>query len=166
MPTLQDIERFKEILNSLGSEPEILAARSEEIEEIAVPEQGLAADLSELLEPSAEAEGEISTAADLDKFPLTEGEEEAPSEGFDEFALPEDEAAGPGAAEAPGETEVESPDFDFASLFEGEEAVPEGEEAIRCSHRLLSGSEASHGEALHGDRTLALERDGGGPCSG
>jgi len=129
MPTLQDIERFKEILNSLGSEPEILAARSEEIEEIPTPEQGLAADLSELLEPSAEAAGEISAAADLDEFPMAEGEEEAPPEGFDEFALPEDEAAGQGVAEATDEIEGESPDFDFASLFEGEEAAPEGEVA-------------------------------------
>jgi len=111
MPTLQDIERFKEILNSLGSEPEILAARSEEIEEIPPPEQGLAADLSELLEPSAEAAGE------------------APQEGFDEFALPEEAGAGPGVAETAGESEGESPDFDFASLFEGEEAPPEGEAA-------------------------------------
>lgn len=149
MPTLQDIEHFKEILNSLGSEPEILAARSEEIEEIPVPEQGLAADLSELLEPSAEAEGEISTAADLDEFPLAEGEEEAPPEGFDEFALPEDEAAGPGAAEAAGETEGESPDFDFASLFEGEEAVPEGEaEEEPLAEPALPGEELAEEEAL------------------
>ncbi len=118
MPTLQDIERFKEILNSLGSEPEILAARSEEIEEIFPPEQGLAADLSELLEPSAEA-AEVAEDAE------TAGE--APPEGFDEFALPEAEGAGPGVAEAAGETEGESPDFDFASLFEGEEAAPSAE---------------------------------------
>jgi len=143
MPTLQDIERFKDILNSLGSEPEILAARSEEIEEIPAPEQGLDADLSELLEPSAEAADEISTAVDLDEFPVAEGEEEAPPEEFDEFALPEGEDAGQGAAEAAGETEGESPDFDFASLFEGEESAPEEEAAEEeLAEPVLPGEEA------------------------
>ena len=50
MPSLQEVEQFKNILNELGDEPEILAERDEEIEDVLPPEQGLPEGLSDLLE--------------------------------------------------------------------------------------------------------------------
>ena len=50
MPSLQEVEQFKYLLNELGDEPEILAEREEEIEDISPPEQGLPEGLSDLLE--------------------------------------------------------------------------------------------------------------------
>ena len=50
MPTLDEIKQLNEILVSLGSEPEILARKSEEIEDIPPPEQELSDDLKELLD--------------------------------------------------------------------------------------------------------------------
>jgi hypothetical protein len=47
MPSLQEIERFKGILNSLGSEPEVLAERGEAIEDLPPPDAG-PPDLSDL----------------------------------------------------------------------------------------------------------------------
>ncbi|MBN2532597.1 MAG: hypothetical protein JXB88_06875 [Spirochaetales bacterium] len=49
MPELKDIKRFNEFLFSLGTEPQILKERNEEVEEIPVPEDGLPSDVSELL---------------------------------------------------------------------------------------------------------------------
>ena len=39
MPRKEDIERFTQVLNSLGDEPAIRAARSETIEEVPAPEE-------------------------------------------------------------------------------------------------------------------------------
>ncbi len=49
MPSLQEVEQFKNILNELGDEPEILAERGEEIEDIPPPDQGMPEGLSDLL---------------------------------------------------------------------------------------------------------------------
>ena len=56
MPDLQDIEKYKSILNSLGGEETVLADRAEEIEDVAPPQAGLSAELSELLEPEGAAQ--------------------------------------------------------------------------------------------------------------
>ncbi|MBA7593059.1 hypothetical protein ES708_35269 [subsurface metagenome] len=50
MPSLQEVEQFKYLINELGDEPGILAEREEEIEDIPPPEQGLPEGLSDLLE--------------------------------------------------------------------------------------------------------------------
>jgi len=50
MPNLQEIEQFKNILNQMGDEPEVLAERDEEIEDIAPPERGMPEGLDELLQ--------------------------------------------------------------------------------------------------------------------
>ena len=95
MPSLQEIERFKAILNSLGSEPEILAERGEAIEDMPSPEAG-PPDLSDLFEGAALKE----------RAAASERAEERP-------------AAEPAAGAEPG-----AEDFDFSDLFsqEGAEA--------------------------------------------
>ncbi len=110
MPSLQDIERFKTILNSLGSEPEILAERSEEIEDVPLPEEGLPAEISELFEAAA---GEPVEEPEVEQIPALEVEG-LPAEGLKK---PEVE---------PGEIPAEQPleELDFESLF-GEEAAEE-----------------------------------------
>ena len=65
MPSLQEVEQFKNFLNELGDEPEILAERDEEIEDVSPPEQGLPEGLSDLLEPpeGAPVEAAVQGAA-------------------------------------------------------------------------------------------------------
>ena len=48
MPRREDIEKFKEVLNSLGGEPEIMARRSQAIEDVRAPDEVIPADLGEL----------------------------------------------------------------------------------------------------------------------
>ena len=108
-------------MTEIGSEPEILAERSEEIEEIPPPEQGLSEDLKELLEtaptgaepsseePSPEVEGIAEEMPSEAELPIDESlpEAEQPADLGTEEALPS-----------------ELPDLDFESLFgdqEGEE---------------------------------------------
>ncbi|MCX7040665.1 MAG: hypothetical protein NT005_16215 [Spirochaetes bacterium] len=120
MPRREDIERFKEVLNSLGSEPEIRAAKSELIEEVAPPEEGLPADINELLgsftqpleeEPGAEDAGGVVGAAGAEEGgPSLEQE---PSFEEEVLSLPE---------EAPP-LEAGDEGLDFASLF-GEQNEP------------------------------------------
>ena len=54
MPDLDQINQFNQVLKELGSETEILAERSEEIEEIPPPSQELSEDIRELLEQQGE----------------------------------------------------------------------------------------------------------------
>ena len=61
MPSLQEVEQFKNLLNELGEEAEILAERDEEIEDILPPEQGLPEGLSDLLETPEGAPEEPGT---------------------------------------------------------------------------------------------------------
>lgn len=123
MPRREDIDRFTQVLNSLGDEPAIRAARSEAIEEVPPPgeepQTGVA--LAEEGAPSAE---EVGAGA---------GEQENLQDLFANLSeLPQEETpaaerqapAEPGAADAgPGEG------LDFASLF-GEEAEPQGIEEL------------------------------------
>jgi tetratricopeptide (TPR) repeat protein len=119
MPSLQEVEQFKSILNELGDEPEILAERDEEIEDIPPPDQGLPEGLSDLLTtPEGAAE------------PAVEGVAEEPG-------APEQPGAPPAEAQmpfpaAPPEQEVDLSDLlgdqDLSGLdiLEGLE-LPEGE---------------------------------------
>jgi len=128
MPSLQEIERFKAILNSLGSEPELLAERGESIEDLPPPEAG-PPDLSDL-------------------FTGVTGESQPGLE------TPEGAAAVRGPREAkeaaaePGEE-----DFDFSSLF-GEEGV-EGLDSLEMPPAAPPEDETSpEGEALQGSEDL------------
>ena len=140
MPRREDIEKFAQVLNSLGDEPAIRAARSEAIEEVPAAEAAAS---------STSAEGELDTldlgpeagaepgAADTsggaggpeseslqDIFATLgdlsqEGAEGSTGQGpAESFELPQEGAA---AAEAGGGAAEEG--LDFASLF-GEESTP------------------------------------------
>ncbi len=126
MPSLQNIEQFKEILNALGNEPQILAERGEALEDVKPPEEGLPQDLSDLLGggdalQSSEEEAmpgiqeEVPAEESLDMFPEQSMEEEQASE----------------ASDAEREEITES---DLDSLFSGiepeETARPEGEQGL------------------------------------
>lgn len=116
MPSLEDIERFKKDIRELGRETELLEQWKESYEDIPQPEQGIPADLSELMGSSGEEppapsapEGEPETAADeagglasfLDNLSMEAlpGAEEAESplagdlEAPESFSIPEGEAA-------------------------------------------------------------------------
>ena len=144
MPRREDIERFTQVLNSLGDEPAIRAARSETIEEVPAPgEESAPPESGELDSLGLEGEGTEGPSP---------GESESLQDIFDGLsALPEEGApdqgtgaggAETGGAEIPGIEEGEAfgqeaaPEpgaagegLDFASLF-GEEAAPEGIEEL------------------------------------
>jgi len=99
MPRLDDIEQFKEVLDSLGSEKEILTEKGEELEDIQPPEQGLSSDLTDLLgiseqkgeapPPASEieatpptSEGEAFDLADLDSLLKSDLPEQADTTGI------------------------------------------------------------------------------------
>ncbi len=125
MPRREDIEKFAQVLNSLGDEPAIRAARSETIEEVPTageeaPAGPPAGELDTLdlgpesgTEPggagSAEAESLQDIFASLADLPGETAPEEGPAPGGE--AAP---AAAPGSQEE---------GLDFASLF-GEESTP------------------------------------------
>ncbi len=130
MPRREDIERFAQVLNSLGDEPAIRAARAESIEEVAAPA----------------AEGAPQEGDSLDALPFDAGEGDEAGAGTAEQeslqdifagldALPGDEAApdegsgGPPPIDEPS-TPPETPgdDIDFSSLFGDETAAPPIEE--------------------------------------
>ncbi len=113
MPTLQEVEQFKAILNDLGDEPAILAEHGEEIEDVPPPEQGLPAGLSDLLETEEDAGGPGAAEAPFAGEQAAVGELE-PDFVFEEVAGEEaagGQAAGPpagqeAAAAAEGEIDV------------------------------------------------------------
>ena len=115
MPSLQEIERFKAILNSLGSEPEVLAERGEAIEDMPSPEAG-PPDLSDLFEGAAPTGGAPEGGATPSERPAAE-----PSKDFDFSDL-----FGKEGAEAPDQLEMtpgegaEDLDKIFAGLAEQE----------------------------------------------
>ena len=124
MPRREDIERFTQVLNSLGDEPAIRAARSETIEEVLPPGEEPAleeAGLSESFSEEAaedEQEGLQDLFAGLSGLPDEEPAAGAPSV---EEPAPEEPAADVGGATAEG--------LDFASLF-GEESEPQAIEDL------------------------------------
>ena len=147
MPSLQEVEQFKNILNELGDEPEILAERDEEIEDVLPPEQDLLEGLSDLLETpeGAPAEGPAPTgefAAEEAGAPDEEAQmplpQESPEQEVDLSDLfGEQDLSGPDVMEGlelpEGEPGAEAPSEEFS--LEGfefelpEEAAPETPEA-------------------------------------
>ena len=121
MPRPEDIERFAEVLASIGDEPAIRAARSQAAPQAPPPEGGEAGAepaLDALPGSAAEGPGTEEQADLLSMFDTPSPEE--PSEGPATEPAPEPE---PGA-EAPG-----TEGLDFGSLF-GEESAPQGIEDI------------------------------------
>ena len=106
MPSLQDIERFKAVLNSLGSEEEILAERGESIEDLPPPASG-PPDLSDLFA------GETAQGRESPQGPEI-------SEGRDLLGGAE---TVPGSETSPA-AEPGAEEFDLSSLF-GEEGMEE-----------------------------------------
>jgi hypothetical protein len=115
MPSLQDIDKFKDVLNALGDEPDVLAERGEDLEDVPEPEEGLPPDLSELL-------GDMEAP----------GDEEPSFEGLPEIDLgeefPEIGAEPEPAAEAPA-GEAEPPEAAPTEAFADEQEAPFGEES-------------------------------------
>ncbi len=135
MPRLEDIEQFKEVLDSLGEEKEIRSEKGEEQDELTPPEQGLSSDLTDLLGISDEG-GEAGESEPVQ--PVAETGEEIPAPEpdleFEPVQGGEQEVTPPPAPES--EMQGEQPqapigeDFDVSqldSLLEGNE--PPGEEA-------------------------------------
>ena len=149
MPSLQEVEQFKAILNELGDEPEILVERGEEIEDVSPPEQGLPEGLSDLLEGEAagpEIPGPEAEEAPVEPFPAETAEAVPPPEeeaidlsdlfGEEEISgaeileglelpaeeVPAEAEAPPSEAEIPLEAEAEAP--------APEAEIPPAEEAL------------------------------------
>ncbi len=117
MPRKEDIEKFKEVLNSLGGEPEIMARRSQAIEDVLPPEDAYSAG--------------PPTPPEQSPTPPPEEAAEAPDFGLDLSSL-DDLDTGPGALPAGEQPETEgaepaAPDeggLDFGSLFGEESSTP------------------------------------------
>jgi hypothetical protein len=125
LPRKEDIEKFKEVLNSLGGEPEIMARRSEAIEDVQPPEDALPAGLEEPLGGAGEPPGESPLA------PAQEAAEGGPDFGLDLSSLEDlDTGSEPPGAPAQPETEGGEPaptdesGLDFGSLFGEESSTP------------------------------------------
>ncbi|MGO9411504.1 MAG: periplasmic flagellar collar protein FlcA [Spirochaetia bacterium] len=127
MPRKEDIEKFKEVLNSLGGESEIMERRSQTIEDVRPPDDALPEGIRDLLDVGA-APGEPHeepSAAPADESGLDFG--------LDLSSL-DDLGAGPEAAQTPAEPEspqetgaqpsAEDAGLDFGSLFGEETATP------------------------------------------
>ena len=120
MPRKEDIEKFKEVLNSLGGEPEIMARRSQAIEDVQPPGEAL----PEPGGPGAPIEEPPS--------PLPEGAGEGAQDfGLDLSSLDDLDAGaqtGPPSAQPQTEGEQapvpEESGLDFGSLFGDESAAP------------------------------------------
>jgi len=130
LPSKEDIEKFKEVLNSLGGEPEVMERKGQPIEDVPPPEPPLADDMSDLLAATAAETTPAAPAPEVPPAPPSEpSAEPAPDFELDLSGLGE-MGAGPGAEEAPaqpelpveaGEAPTEEAGLDFGSLF-GEES--------------------------------------------
>ena len=141
MPRREDIERFTEILNSLGNEPAIRAARSESMEETP-PGEGTEADRGEPLDslPSDDDLSAFGSGAEGEEtgtgFETQPAEPETEPGGAEDLfgglsGLPEEEPAAPGISGGPRPEEQAAPTpeatdegIDFSSLF-AEETEPQ-----------------------------------------
>jgi tetratricopeptide (TPR) repeat protein len=162
LPTLERIRQFEKALVKLGAEPEILAERGEEIEEVAPPEEGIAADLHDLLtpptggaaagppaeEPAAEApaDEEPLDTLDLGAFGLEdEAAAEAPAE-----------PAAPPAAEEGGDVGFDLP-TEFFETGAAETATEGTAEAGTDEGFELPGGDLSPAEPEAGALDESLE---------
>ena len=68
MPELKDIEEFKSLINNLGGEPEILASKGQEIDDVQPEESGVPEDISRLFSDTAGPE-DNEMDSDLDVLP-------------------------------------------------------------------------------------------------
>jgi tetratricopeptide (TPR) repeat protein len=127
MPSLQEIERFKGILNSLGSEAEILAERGEAIEDLPPPEAG-PPDLSDLFEG----------APPPPPGPGAPPGPQAP-QGREPPRRPAEAAAGPEEGEGTG-AEPGGQDIDFGDLL-----GPGGAEELDKLQAPAAGTEEAEG---------------------
>ncbi len=152
MPKLEDIERFKVTLNSLGGEPDILKEKGEEIEDPGLPEESVLSDLSDLFEGSGEEKASVESEVEAEgptEEEITERERETFEEGVEGFEMPEDIGSDL-SSEIEGEKEEEEslvneelPDLDFDSLF-GEETETSKEEKTEAEG--VTGEEEGIGE--------------------
>ena len=124
MPRKEDIEKFKEVLNSLGGEPDIMARRSQAIEDVRRPDDALPAGLGEML-------GGAPTPSQEPPSTPTEEAAEGPDFGLDLSSLEDLEtpaeaapAAGQSKVEGAGPTAAEESGLDFGSLFGEETSTP------------------------------------------
>ncbi len=111
MPRREDIERFKEVLNSLGAEPAIRAGRSETIEEVAPPDEGLPSDINELLGSFSQQGQEVPS------------DEEQALSSLEEQAFGEEAAAGV-PADGPAPAAPPEPTFELGDLADLDEGEP------------------------------------------
>lgn len=115
MPVLEELEKFKTILNTLGDEPVILAERGKAIEDVEPPEQGLSADLSALLDTDEGVTKQPPTKQPPAKKPgATQPSAKQPPEEKPSAEKPSAEkpsAVKPSAEEPPAEFEENSADI-------------------------------------------------------
>jgi hypothetical protein len=126
MPRKEDIERFKQVLNSLGGEAEIMARRSQPIEDVlptddaSLPAAGETPAAPGAPVPAEETAPDfgldLSDLDDLGTEPAESGAAEPGSQGAEAEA---------GGAEAP---QADEAGLDFGSLFAEEAAAPPIEE--------------------------------------
>ena len=130
MPRREDIERFTQVLNSLGDEPAIRAARSETIDEAPPPGEETSTPDSEGLDslgPEAAETG--ATGEDESLQDIFESLSALPGDDVDQGTAEPGGGAQPGEAGEPAATGPADEGLDFSSLF-GEEAAPEGIEEL------------------------------------
>jgi hypothetical protein len=126
MPQLDDIEQFKEVLESLGSEKEIQDKKGEAIEDIPPPEQGLSSDLTDLLGISDQEIEMTPPASEPESAPPSpEGEEIKLSdlESISQFELPPEAPPADFTEEPPLKPDLpsgEEPAFELPKEFEQE----------------------------------------------
>jgi len=145
LPRKEDIEKFKEVLNSLGEEPQIMEGRSQTIEDVRSPDEALPEGIRDLLDLGApgqqsaglqdlsEVQAAEPTSEPQGESPAAPAEEGGPDFGLDLSSL-EDLEAPPGAAPSPTEPEsvqetdgqpsAEDAALDFGSLFGEETTTP------------------------------------------
>ncbi len=133
MPNLEDLDRFKRIVNSLGNEPAILEERGESLEYIPRPEEGLSDELSDLLgdtggiepEETDEIDDLLKDFGDMEE-PEAEEEAAGEEEPFDlsDLGEPEESEAPEEAGEAVPEA-AEEDEFDLDALIEETKPVDE-----------------------------------------
>ncbi len=129
MPEIEEIEKFKEIVNSLGNEPSILAEKGEKIEDVPVPEEGLSDDISQLLDGFSGEEPSDSQEISAEVIPGEALDD-------DDFLISskEDRSEKVSGLEEPATDDFSLPDtLDMDLPAEGGEAFPEGDAASEAS---------------------------------
>ncbi|RPJ09064.1 MAG: hypothetical protein EHM28_02610, partial [Spirochaetaceae bacterium] len=140
MPKIEDIDKLKEMVNSLGNEPAIRQARGEAVENLSAPEQGLSQDLSDLLGISGQTKEEGPKDEDsfsldsLDLGNITAETPEAPESPEIPSEIPTEPSTGAPSTNALSADEIPSDDQglsltgdDFESLFKDAMAITEGQ---------------------------------------